>query len=110
MRSKGNKNGFSMEVRPVTLTERAKKEVISIMKKKGIPKDYLLRVGIKGGGCGTMGHVIGFDTPEENDLRYSVGGFDILVSKSHTMYLFGTKVDFIDSAEARGFCFSKELG
>ena len=44
------------------------KEVRSIMQKKGIPKEYGLRLGIKGAGCVGTSFLIGFDKKKENDV------------------------------------------
>lgn len=75
------------------------------MKKKGIPEEYGLRVGIRGGGCGGLGLIIGFDKKKESDLSWEVEGIPVYVDKKHTMYLIGKQVDFVDDAEGRGFTF-----
>lgn len=75
------------------------------MKTKGIPADYGLRVGIKGGGCGGMALMIGFDKKKDTDLSWEIDGITVYVDKKHTMYLIGKQVDFIDEADARGFTF-----
>ncbi len=95
-------------IRPVTITERACREIQQIMSTKGIPEDYGLRVGIKGGGCGGMALMIGFDKKKGTDLSYEVDGITIYVDKKHAMYLIGKQVDFIDEADGRGFTFVDE--
>ncbi len=95
-------------IRPVTISERACSEILEIMKTKGIPADYGLRVGIKGGGCGGMGLVIGFDKKKDSDLSYQVNGITVYIDKKHTLYLIGKQVDFIDEADGRGFTFIDE--
>jgi len=75
------------------------------MKTKGIPPEYGLRVGIRGGGCGGLSLIIGFDKKKETDLTYVIDGITVYVDKKHTMYLIGKEVDFVDDAEARGFMF-----
>jgi|SRR5690349_14068715 len=92
-------------IRPVTISARACQEIHQIMKTKGIPKDYGLRVGIKGGGCGGMSLMIGFDRKKETDLSYVVDDIPVYVDKKHTMYLMGKLVDFVDEADGRGFTF-----
>ena len=92
-------------IRPVTISDRASKEIRDIMENKGIPDDYGLRVGIRGGGCGGMSLIIGFDKKKEADLSYEVDGIAIYVDKKHAMYVMGKQVDFIDDSEARGFTF-----
>ncbi|WP_017732123.1 HesB/IscA family protein [Nafulsella turpanensis] len=94
---------------PVTLSEKAAKEVKAIMASKNIPEGYGLRIGMKGGGCGGMSFVLGFDKPKDNDLTYEIEGIPVFVEKRHTMYLLGMQVDFYEGADARGFMFINPL-
>ena len=96
-------------IRPVTISDRACEEIHHIMKTKGIPADYGLRVGIKGGGCGGMALMIGFDKKKDTDLSYIIDGIMIYVDKKHAMYLIGKQVDFVDEAEGRGFTFIEDV-
>ena len=93
-------------VEPVTISEKAAIEIRKIMETKNIPEGYSLRVGIKGGGCGGVSLLIGFDKPRATDLAYTVEGIPVLVDKKHTMYIIGKEVDFYDGADARGFMFN----
>lgn len=95
-------------IRPVTISRRASKEIRHIMENKGIPREYGLRVGIRGAGCGGMSLVIGFDKQTETDLSYQVDGITVYVDKKHAMYVMGKKVDFVDESEERGFTFIDE--
>jgi iron-sulfur cluster assembly protein len=92
-------------VNPVTISAKAAEEIRKIMQTKNIPADYSLRVGIRGGGCGGVALMIGFDKKKETDLAYSVEGISVLVEKKHTMYIIGKEVDFYEGADARGFMF-----
>ncbi|PIB34375.1 Fe-S cluster protein [Reichenbachiella sp. 5M10] len=96
-----------MDIEPVSITPKALEEVQNIMDHKGIPADYSLRIGIKGGGCGAMGYVIGFDKPNESDISYTIEQIPVVVDKKHVMYLIGLEVDFVEEADARGFSFNK---
>ena len=93
------------KIRPIGLTARAAEEVRKIMQTKNIPSEYGLRVGIRGGGCGGVSLIIGFDKQKPNDLAYQEEGIDVLIDKKHTMYLLGKQVDFYNGADARGFMF-----
>lgn len=75
------------------------------MKTKNIPADYGLRVGIRGGGCGGVSLIIGFDKQKPTDLAYQERGIEVLIDKKHTMYLIGKQVDFYEGADAKGFMF-----
>lgn len=92
-------------IKPIGLTARAAEEVRKIMQTKNIPADYGLRVGIRGGGCGGVSLIIGFDKQKSTDLAYQAEGIDVLIDKKHTMYLIGKQVDFYEGADARGFMF-----
>ena len=94
-------------IRPIGISARACQEIRQIMKTKGIPADYGLRVGIKGGGCGGMSFMIGFDKKKGTDLSYVVDDIPVFVDKKHTMYLMGKLVDFVDEADGRGFTFAE---
>lgn len=92
-------------IKPVTISAKAAEEIRKIMATKNIPADYSLRVGIRGGGCGGVSLIIGFDKQKETDLAYSENGIPVLVEKKHTMYIIGKEVDFYEGADARGFMF-----
>ncbi len=92
-------------VNPVTISARAAEEIRKIMQTKNIPADYSLRVGIRGGGCGGVSLIIGFDKKKDTDLAYAENGIPVLIEKKHTMYIIGKEVDFYEGADARGFMF-----
>jgi iron-sulfur cluster assembly protein len=92
-------------IEPVSISSKAAAEIRKIMQTKNIPEGYSLRVGIRGGGCGGVSLLIGFDKKKASDLSYSVQGIRVLVDKKHTMYIIGKEVDFYDGADARGFMF-----
>lgn len=96
-----------MSLEPVELTEKAVVEVKNIMEHKGIPEGYGLRIGIKGGGCGALGYMLGFDKKKEGDIEYEREGIPIYSEKKQVMYLMGLKLDFYEGADERGFTFSK---
>jgi iron-sulfur cluster assembly protein len=94
-------------VKPIGISARAAEEVKKIMQSKNIPAGYGLRLGIKGGGCGGVSLIIGFDKQKPTDLAYELEGIQVYVEKKHTMYLIGKEVDFYEGADARGFMFTE---
>ena len=96
-------------LKPVKLSTKAIVEVRNIMLNKNIPKEYGLRIGMKGGGgCGAgMSYLIGFDKKKDADLEYLEEDIPIYIEKKHMMYLIGLEVDFHEGADARGFAFIK---
>ncbi|MFN6943972.1 MAG: HesB/IscA family protein [Cytophagaceae bacterium] len=90
---------------PFSFTETALRELKNIISTKGIPKEYGLRLGIKGGGCSGISYMLGFDTLKETDLNYTFESISIYIEKKHMMYILGKTVDFEDGINARGFVF-----
>lgn len=90
----------------VNITDRALKEIKSIMENKGIPGDYGLRVGINGSGCAGVSYMVGFDKIGESDISYDKKGITVIISKKHVMYLVGVELDFYEGDDARGFTFN----
>ncbi len=96
-------NKESVEL-PVEITNRALEEVKNILKNKGIPEGYGLRIATKGMGCG-VGFKLGFDKKKETDDEYLVDGVQVLIQKREMMFLVGKKIEFYDETDGRGFVF-----
>ena len=92
---------------PITITEKALKEIKKTIVHKNIPTDYGLRVGAKGGGCAGTSFIIGFDRPKENDMVYTIADLPVYIEKKDVLFLLGTEVDFYEGNDARGFTFVK---
>ncbi|MEQ8628432.1 iron-sulfur cluster biosynthesis family protein [Ekhidna sp.] len=90
---------------PVEITDRALEEVKNILKNKGIPEGYGLRIATKGMGCG-VGFKLGFDKKKDTDDEYNVDGVQVLIRKSEMMFLVGKKIEFYDESDGRGFVFT----
>lgn len=104
MTARSQSTNMLENIQPVTISARAAEEIKKIMATKGIPADYSLRVGVRGGGCGAT-LIIGFDKQKETDLLYTISDIPVLIDKRHTMYLIGKEVDFLEGDESRGFLF-----
>ena len=90
---------------PITLTEKAIKEVKKIISEKELTEEFGLRVGVNGGGCSGMSYALGFDKKQENDQEFDIEGVRVFMNKSHGLYLLGMEVDFQDGLNSRGFTF-----
>ncbi|PQJ09647.1 iron-sulfur cluster assembly accessory protein [Flavipsychrobacter stenotrophus] len=90
---------------PISLTPNTLKEVKRLMSEPGFEQDQYLRVGVKGGGCSGMSYVLGFDKIEADDDIYIIDGLEVIMKKSHGIYLIGMEVDYSDGLNARGFVF-----
>ena len=89
---------------PVEITAKALIEIKDILKNKGIPKGYGLRIGVKGAGCG-VAFKLGFDKKKETDEEYFVDDVQVLIQKKEMMFLVGKKIEFYEESDARGFLF-----
>lgn len=94
------------DTQPVTLTEGALKQLQRIREEQNIPADHGLRVGVKGGGCSGFSYILGFDVAKDNDAEYEIGGMKVLMQKSHTIYLLGMEIDWVEGLNNRGFSFN----
>ena len=89
---------------PIEISDRALEEVKNILKNKGIPEGYGLRIATKGMGCG-VGFKLGFDKKKDADDEYNLDGVQILIQKREMMFLVGKKIEFYDETDGRGFVF-----
>jgi iron-sulfur cluster assembly protein len=89
---------------PVTITSAAQQEVQKSLSIKGIPPDYHLRIGLRGGACSAT-YLLGFDKQSEHDDVFIQDSFKVLIDRRHLMYLIGLTLDFQE--EGNGFTFVK---
>ena len=90
----------------ILLTERARKEVLRILKEQNLPVGTALRVGVKGGGCSGFSYTLGFDDQvAETDQIEERDGVRVVCDPKSFLYLSGTEVDFEESLMGRGFKF-----
>lgn len=90
---------------PVRISDKAIREVKTIMERKAIPEAYGLRIGIRGAGCAGISYMVGFDIKKDSDLSFEKEGIMVLIEKKHVMYLVGVELDFYDGTDERGFTF-----
>ena len=91
----------------VNLTERAAQEVKRIMDEQKLEDGTVLRIGVTGGGCSGFSYALGFDKAydEKADSRVEQHGIPVVVDKKSALYLDGTKLDFFEGLDKRGFTF-----
>ncbi len=94
---------------PVDISLAAVQEVRAIMENKGIPENYMLRIGVKeASGCAGVNYQLGFDEETSSDQVFAHEGLKILVAKKDFMHLLGVEVDYISDSEVSGFVFKNE--
>jgi iron-sulfur cluster assembly protein len=94
----------SVETLPVEITARAQRELRYLMRKQTDAKPAV-RIGVKNGGCSGMTYLLDFDYPAEEDIRFELDGLTCVINPAHRFYLEGTRIDYPDGLDARGFIF-----
>ena len=90
----------------IQITDKAVIEVKRIMNENSVPNDFGLRVGVKGGGCSGLTYSLGFDAKaNEGDTTLELKGIKLIVDGKSLFYLSGTKLDFTDGLNGKGFVF-----
>jgi iron-sulfur cluster assembly protein len=94
----------------ITLTEKAAKEVKSIISEQENPakEKIYLRMRVVGGGCSGFQHKLDLDPTvnEASDEVFEMHGVPMVVDKRSLMYLGDVTVDFHDDLNRRGFSIS----
>src|SRR3954454_22339497 len=88
----------------ITLTERAADKVKGLMAQEPAGEAEVLRVAIRGGGCGGVEDALGFDRgAADGDTEAEFHGVRVVVDPASTPYLKGATVDFVESLQESGF-------
>ena len=88
----------------LTLTERAAGKVKAMMAMEPVGTAEVLRVAIRGGGCGGFEYALGFDRgATEGDSQIEFHGVTVVVDPASAPYLKGATVDFVESIQESGF-------
>jgi iron-sulfur cluster assembly protein len=91
----------------ITITEKAKKEILRIMQSNNIPENFGLRVGVKGGGCSGLTYTLNFDGDQRpGDTIIESENIKLFVDGKSLFYLMGTQLDYSDGLNGRGFVFN----
>jgi len=88
----------------ITVTDKAVKQVKFLMEQEGGQKG--LRVGVKGGGCSGLSYFLEFEeAPRPDDHVLEFDGLKVFLDPKSALYLKGTKLDFSDGLNGKGFEF-----
>ncbi|MGA0558844.1 HesB/IscA family protein [Larkinella sp. VNQ87] len=91
---------------PVRLTPAARDQIQDTLRTNKIPETYGLRVGIRGGGCGSS-WMLGFDQPGQGDEVFEVDSVRVIIDKKHLLYVLGVEVGYENAEGERGFTIEK---
>lgn len=95
---------FNQLAEPIELTDSAAKQLIKVVSENK-EADKKLRIGVKGGGCSGLSYILEMDVTTEYDDIYTINGVEVIIDKRHLLYLEGTKLQFSDGLDNRGFEF-----
>ncbi len=91
----------------LTVTPKAIAEIKNIIKDQSIPENYVLRLGVQGGGCSGFQYSLAFDeNVGEGDSTYEFDNVKVVVDYKSMLYLKGIVLDFQDGLSGRGFVFN----
>ncbi len=91
----------------ITVTDRAKDKIQTLISEEGKPAESFVRVGVEGGGCSGLSYQLTFDTElRPEDKLFEDKGVKIVVNKKSFLYLVGTELDFTDGLNGKGFQFN----
>ncbi len=92
---------------PVNITPQAVEQLLRIKEDQNIAQEYVLRIGVKGGGCSGFQYILGFDELKDGDELYSINeDLKVVIKKSHGLYLAGMEIDWLEGLDNRGFSFN----
>jgi len=92
-----------------TITEFAVEKAKEIRNKLNKPEDWVLSVGLQGGGCSGFKYNIDFMAPPEDESLYRViehANLRILCDKKSYIFLVGTEIGYEETIMTSGFTFS----
>ncbi|UKJ09016.1 HesB/IscA family protein [Solitalea lacus] len=90
----------------ITITEKAKSKIESLMQEAHLDETYFLRVGVQGGGCSGLSYNLDFDNEvKTGDQMFEDKGLKIALDMKSFLYLAGTELDFSDGLNGKGFNF-----
>ena len=91
----------------ITITEKARNEILRIMQSNNIPEKFGLRVGVKGGGCSGFTYTLNFvENNKDGDTIIESENVKLFIDGKSLFYLMGTELDFSDGLNGKGFLFN----
>jgi len=90
---------------PITVTDKAKTKIYSLLKKRQTLEHYL-KISLQGGGCsGFMYHYDFVLEPEEKDKVFEFGDVKICIDKKSYLFLNGVEIDYEEDLFKSGLVF-----
>lgn len=90
----------------ISLTDKAVREIKTIITQQSLPESTVLRLGVKGGGCSGFRYTLDLNqAAADDDEVFEYDGVKVVCDPKSYLYLNGTTVDFRDEVMGRGFVF-----
>ena len=90
----------------IEITEKAFEHQVQFRIDEGKTPRHHVRVSVKGGGCSGLMYDLSFDEAiQKTDQVIESNGVKVLVDKKSVLYLIGTKLDYSDGLNGKGFQF-----
>ena len=86
----------------ITLSSRAARQVQTMRAAQTDPTKQL-RVFVESGGCSGFEYGMSFDVAKADDQVFESEGVQVLVDPTSLAYLNGSRVDFDDGLQGKGF-------
>jgi iron-sulfur cluster assembly protein len=92
----------------IQISERAIARIRDAAASEGVDfADAMLRVAVVPGGCSGLTYDLGWDTTvQEGDELAEVDGIRVVLDRRSRLYVDGSKLDFTDGLEGKGFHFA----
>jgi iron-sulfur cluster assembly protein len=91
---------------PVRIAPDARLRILDSLASPALRDTYGLRVGVRGGGCGTA-WLLGFDTPGPADEVYNVEDVRVIIDRRHLLYVLGVEIGYGLADGQAGFTVSR---
>ncbi|MCA9412331.1 MAG: iron-sulfur cluster insertion protein ErpA [Candidatus Omnitrophica bacterium] len=90
----------------IAITEGAASEAKRLMEQENL-QEYVLRVGVQGGGCSGLSYTLGFDnTVNDTDHIMEDHGIRLVCDNKSMLYLNGAVLDYSSDLMGGGFKFN----
>jgi iron-sulfur cluster assembly protein len=89
--------------RLIRITEKAARQLASLLEQKGKP-DGALRLAVVGGGCSGLQYVMDLvDGPKERDILVPISKVRLVVDPKSALFVSGSVLDYSDDLQKGGF-------
>lgn len=90
---------------PIIVSDAAVNHIKELIKERGKPT-LGIRVGVKSSGCTGLAYTFEYaDDEKKGDEKISQDGICVYIDSKALLYLFGTKLDFVETDLESGFVF-----